>query len=380
MLKKDVAFKFGPEELESFEKIKEKLIASPILAIYNHKHETELHCDASALGFGAILMQRKADLKFHPVFYFSKRTTNTECKYHSFELETLAIIYALRRFRVYLQGIPFKIVTDCESLKLTLNKKEVNPRIARWALELQDYDYSIEHRIGSKMRHVDALSRNNGIMILEDNPFEQNLIISQSTDKKIQELCDKLEKTEDSQFELRNGILYRKRTRLLFYVPSSMEKNVLFRYHDEFGHLGFDKTRENIVQNYWFPNLTEKIKIHIQNCLKCIAFSPPAGCKEGFVHSIPKGKVPFNVIHIDYYGPVDKTQKIKQHVLVVVDAFTKYVKLYATRGTTSTETIRFLTDYFINFSRPNIIISDRGTCFTSMSFIILCKIMISNTY
>lgn len=60
---------------------------------------------------------------FHSVFYLSKRTTETESRYHSFELETLAIIYALRKFRVYLYGLKFKIVIDCQSLTLALNKK-----------------------------------------------------------------------------------------------------------------------------------------------------------------------------------------------------------------------------------------------------------------
>lgn len=111
--------------------LKNRLIDAPILSLYSPRDETELHCDASSAGFGAILLQKKADRKLHPVFYFSKRTTKTESKYHSFELETLAIIYALRRFRTYLLGLKFKIITDCQALSLTLNKKETNPRIAR---------------------------------------------------------------------------------------------------------------------------------------------------------------------------------------------------------------------------------------------------------
>ncbi|WP_165309905.1 ribonuclease H family protein, partial [Enterobacter cloacae complex sp. 4DZ3-17B2] len=120
---------------------------------------------------------RPTDKSFHPVFYFSKRTSVSESKFHSFELETLALIYALRRFRIYLQGIPFKAVTDCNALKPTLDKKDVHRRISGWALELEAFDITLEHRSGDKMRHVDALSRANIIMIVEDNTFESNLII-----------------------------------------------------------------------------------------------------------------------------------------------------------------------------------------------------------
>ena len=70
-------------------------------------------------------MQRQKNNLFQPVFYFSKRTSEQESKMHSYELEMLAIINALERFRIYLQGLPtFKIATDCNSIKMALNKKK----------------------------------------------------------------------------------------------------------------------------------------------------------------------------------------------------------------------------------------------------------------
>lgn len=141
LTKKNTEFRFKKEEQQMFETLKNRLINAPILSIYSPQDETELHCDASATGFGAILLQRKTDRKLHPVFYFSKRATEVESRYHSYDLETLSIIYALRRFRTYLLGLKFKIITDCQALSLTLNKKETNPRIARWVLEMQNYDY-----------------------------------------------------------------------------------------------------------------------------------------------------------------------------------------------------------------------------------------------
>lgn len=142
-------FDFDHKCHEAFQELKKsKLVEAPVLAIYSDKKVTELHTDASSLGFGAALMQKQEDGKFHPVAYFSKATTAAESRYHSFELETLAIIYALQRFHVYL-GIPFKIITDCNSLTQTLEKKMINPRIARRALELENYEYTIQHRNNS---------------------------------------------------------------------------------------------------------------------------------------------------------------------------------------------------------------------------------------
>ena len=89
--------------------------------MYSPLRDTELHTDASS---------RQDDRKFHPVAYYSKSASEVEHRYHSFELETLAVVYALRRFRMFLEGRRFTIVTVCNSLALTLGKRLLNPRIA----------------------------------------------------------------------------------------------------------------------------------------------------------------------------------------------------------------------------------------------------------
>lgn len=374
LLRKNVQFKIGEKELHAIEELKEKITDSPVLSIYNPNNETELHCDASSAGFGAVLMQRGGDGYFHPTLYFSKRTTEVESRYHSFELEMLAIIYSLRRFKVYLRGMKFKIVTDCNALALAVKKKELSPRISRWILELSEYDYVTEHRPGVKMGHVDALSRlPDGILVIEDNSFELNLALSQSKDRKLGELKEILQSANDPYFEMRNGIIFRKHDKeLLFYIPQAMELQVLHKYHDELGHLGTEKTYGNIIKSYWFPELKQKVKRYVSNCLKCISFAPLEGKREGYLHPIPKGQLPFEMYHVDHYGPIDKDRAIKRYLLVIVDAFTKFVKLYPTKTTATQEVINQLTTHFANYSRPRVLVSDRGAAFTSNEFKSFC--------
>jgi len=179
LMKKDTKFQFGPNENNAFESLKNILSSEPVLAIYSPQLPTELHCDASSVGVGAILLQKQSNGTLRPVSYFNHRTTGAESKYHSFELECLAAIYAIKRFHIYLFGKAFKLVTDCDSFRLILNKQIVNPWIARWAIFLQSYDFQIEHRSNKRMSHVDALSRCYGIHILEATTFEQTLCIKQ---------------------------------------------------------------------------------------------------------------------------------------------------------------------------------------------------------
>ncbi|GFT71027.1 hypothetical protein TNCV_1247591 [Trichonephila clavipes] len=96
----------------------------------------------------------------------SKKANTAEEKYDSYELEVLAIINALKKFRVYLLGQHFKIVTGCSAFQKTMRKKDLITRIARWSLQLEEFDYEIEHRAGSRMKHVDALSRYPVMMLI----------------------------------------------------------------------------------------------------------------------------------------------------------------------------------------------------------------------
>lgn len=370
LIRKNEEFRFGQQELGVFDTFKNILATKPVLYLYSSKAETELHCDACRVGYGSILLQKQDDGRFHPIFYFSKRTTDQETRYHSYELECLAIIYAIKRFHVYLYGIPFKIVTDCDSFRLTLSKKDINPRIMRWPLFLENYNYEILHRPNARMRHVDALSRGQNILVVAENTFEQVLAIKQQTYPDIATIKKQLESAQLHLFELSNGLVYRKygRDKLLFYVPKVMISNVIRSAHDDMAHVGIDKTCEIILQTYWFPNLKACVREYISNCLKCITYSPNSGKVEGVLHSIPKGTVPFDTIHIDHYGPLETCRNKDRYILVIVDGFTKFVKLYACRSTNTKEVAKHLRSYFLTYSKPNRIVSDRGSAFTSNAF------------
>lgn len=116
LLKSNVDFQFGNAEEEAVNRLKIMLTREPVLALYRVAAETQLHTDASKHGFGATLLQRGIkDQCFHPVYYASGTTTAAEEKYASYHLEVLSIVKALKKFRSYLLGIPFTIVTDCRA-------------------------------------------------------------------------------------------------------------------------------------------------------------------------------------------------------------------------------------------------------------------------
>ena len=151
-------------------------------------------------------MQRNTvDEDFHPVMYMSRNTSDAEKKRHSYELEVLAIVEALKKFRVYLLGIKFKLVTDCEAFKKTLNKEDLSPKVGRWALMLEDFDYEVELCPGTRLKHVDALSRN-PVMIVDDTIISM-IRREQDSEERLRVIKQILNKESYEDYFIENGIL-----------------------------------------------------------------------------------------------------------------------------------------------------------------------------
>lgn len=385
LLRKNTPWKWGDDEAQAYENLKQTLIQRPVLALYDHTAETQLHTDASQIGLAGILLQRKDSNPFRAVAYFSRRTTADEQKLHSFELETLAVVGSLNKFRVYLLGIKFTIFTDCHALRSTFTKRDLIPRISRWWIQFLEYDCTIEYRPGEKMTHVDCLSRNP--IPGEADPIhtldvlavhvEDWITTVQTGDSEVKRVKEILEDPETAkiasirkEYKLKNGRVYRiiddKTDR--WVVPRGVRWQLLKANHDDIGHFGFDKTLERIRAFFWFPKMRKFVKKYVSSCLGCAHHKIPSGAKEGSLHPIPKIEIPFHTIHADHLGPFVRSKKKNMYLLVIVDSFTKYVNLTAVRSTKSKASIKVFQNYFSLFGVPTRLITDRGTSFTSKKF------------
>lgn len=396
LLKKDVQFVWGQEQEDAFNMLKDRLVNRPILAIYDPNAETELHTDASKIGIGGILMQRSGkDGPFQPVAYYSRQNSPEERNFHAYELETLAVVCSLKKFRIYLLGRPFKIVTDCNALRSTFSKRDLIPRVARWWLLLQEFQCSIEYRPGVKMAHVDALSRNPihdsdgstgsehfpGVMSISSQDWLQTLQLGDSELRRIRDILttnidtDGLNYIKDN-YVIRDDKLYRcvggDKGNLRWVVPKGARWQLCRLNHDEIGHFGAEKTLERLKKMYWFPKMAKFVNKYVQACIEC-AYAKKGTSKEGFLHPIEKVEVPFHTLHVDHLGPFVRSKRGHSYLLVIVDSFTKFVFIKPVRNTKSLVTIKVLEDIFYTFRNPDRIISDRGTSFTSHVFKRFCK-------
>ena len=93
------------------------------------------------------------------IAYASRSLHKAETKYHTYEKEALAIMFAIKIFKNYVYGNRFTIVTDHKPL-LWLKSADNNTSVQKWRLKLSDYEFDIVYKPGKQNANADALSRN----------------------------------------------------------------------------------------------------------------------------------------------------------------------------------------------------------------------------
>jgi hypothetical protein len=161
LTRKDAIWQWGDKEQTAFNTLKTRVTSEPILAQPDLTEQFTLEVDASGYAVGAVLLQRKADGKLHPIEYFSATLNDAERNYDIYDLELLAIVKALDHWRPYLAGSPHKIkvFSDHMNLQYWRQPQKISRRVALEVLALSEYDIEIHHIKGKSNGRADAWSR-----------------------------------------------------------------------------------------------------------------------------------------------------------------------------------------------------------------------------
>lgn len=144
-----------PEE-EAFRKLKTSLTSAPILRQAEPRAPYILRIDASAYAIGAILLQGRDE---HPVEYASRLLLPAERNYSTTEREALAIVWAVQKFRGYIEEASMVVITDHQPLKWLTSLKSPSGPLARWSVQLQPYNLENDYDLGRANVVADSLSR-----------------------------------------------------------------------------------------------------------------------------------------------------------------------------------------------------------------------------
>ncbi|CAK1585312.1 unnamed protein product [Parnassius mnemosyne] len=404
LTKTNVSFNWTERHELARRKIINILTSSPVLTIFDPNLPTELHTDASSIGYGAVLIQRK-DKNPLVVAYFSMRTSDTESKYHSYELETLAVVKAIKHFRHFLYGRSFKVVTDCNSLKASSHKRDLTPRVHRWWAFLQNFQFEIEYRKGDKLAHADFFSRNpinnsNGrqlnqclesnktsslILTINTATLDHNwLLIEQKRDSTLASIVKQLKgdsipkNIAETYVILQDKLLRRKvqinnKTHKLIIVPRNYRWSLISHYHDNLQHFGWEKIVEKLREQYWFPNMTRLVRKFVENCVMCRVRKGVSGARQVTLHPINKIAIPFHTVHADITGRMNGKRNEPEYAFVFIDGFTKYVHMIYTNDRTSETAIKCFQNLISIFGPPSRLITDQDKSMTSTEFNNFCE-------
>jgi hypothetical protein len=150
------------ELVKHFERLKERISATPVLAIADFSKPFYMRMDASDFAIGGVLFQMEehnAQLVERLAAFQGRKYKGAEQNYSIREKELLAILFGLRVWRVYLLDKPFIVETDHKSLESVFSQKSISRRIARWYDELSEYPVTFKYIPGPTNTVADGISR-----------------------------------------------------------------------------------------------------------------------------------------------------------------------------------------------------------------------------
>ena len=296
------SFPLGEEAVQSFNSLREDICRASVAAV-DETLPFEVETDASASALAATLSQLG-----RPVAFFSRVLSPSEKHQPAVEREALAVVEAIRKWRSFLVGRRFKVITDQQAVSFMFDEqghasKIKNAKILRWRLELSEYQYDIQYRPGVENLSADAISR----------------------------VC--ATRTTQTLEELHRELCHPGVTRLCHFVKS---KNL--------------------------PHSVEEVRRVCSECRVCSElkprfYKPP---ESRLVHALR----PFDRISVDFVGPKPSCTQNK-YLLVMVDEYSRFPFAFPCRDMSAETVISCFQKLFSVFGCSASVHSDRGAQFMS---------------
>jgi len=389
---KDTPWIFTEQDKIAFQKIKTAFSRQVSLTHPNFNIPFCIQTDASYIGLGAELFQIDAAGQRNTLSFASRSLCGAERNYTVTELELLGILFACQKFKIYILGHPINLYTDHKALTFLFSCKLKNSRLTRWTLALQEFDLKIIHCPG-KDNPIDTLSRHP--LGRDDQPPKDspsilhytlpppippdiisifnNISSEQQKDPRLKNIIIKLKSNHPpvwkQYYTLKKDTLFIRTTKAnthwSLYIPDHLVKQVVLLFHYYYAHTGPLKTAHTLKNICYFPSFNKTVRCIVQACELCQKCKPKTTRIAGPLQPILSNK-PLDKLLVDFYGPLPTGIFQFSYIFVIVDNFTRFVKLYPLRCANAKICIKKLTtDYFPKYGVPKNIVSDHGRQFIS---------------
>ena len=352
-----------------------------------------VYTDASDYGIGAYLCQVLQDGSEVPIEFISKTLTKAERKWSTYEKEAYAIFFALRKWEAHLRDVKFTLFTDHKNL--TYISKDPNAKVMRWRLAVQDYDFDIAYIPGEDNIIADGLSRlcpksDSEIDAAIDiagasinslrtnmNSFDEWPQIKKWGEEREHTEYRKFDDDDNDFFELHAKTAYMNAIKIgaipkkkqFTFLPNHI-KNIIEKCHNhQVGHWGVNRTLELVEKtiendpkynNLKWNGKRRDVQSFINSCDCCIKMNERKMSSHIQKYTTSEYGV-MQCISVDAIHMPTKTKNGNRYVLTIIDAFTRYVALYAIKDLTAQTAAKTLVNHFCVYGVPEKITTDNST-------------------
>lgn len=419
LTKKHARFRWSEACEKAFKELNKSLTLIPLLGYPDREKPYKIYCDSSSYSIGVHMSQSSIENALVPnsgdevpIFFLSHRLTTSQIKgFSTTEKECYAILFALTKLNFYIYNCRVIVFTDHKPLKFLFSAPLTNKRLERWAIQISQYNVSIQYLKGKDQKIADYLSRcaleSNTEDIInntnKDNTVDVNVINTnifdtrdflkfneealedldiydhpvmtfdmaheQIKDRNVRIIKDKLingkaDNRTIKRFIIKDNVLLYisdpdDNPRLRIYIPEHLQNDLLTQFHTNSGHFGSLKTYKTISQKYYCPNLFKIVNSFVEACIPCKERNLKAKLTPIQEVAFPSG--PMRHIQLDLAGPYQKSISGNQYICTIIDLYSGWVEAKAIPDKSAETVVECLFDLIITrHGVPIAITSDNG--------------------
>ncbi|KAL4354641.1 hypothetical protein GQ457_06G032960 [Hibiscus cannabinus] len=330
LLRKSEQFEWTEAAQMAFEKLKILLTEAPVLSLPCFDKEFFVETDASGVGIGTVLTQDN-----RPLAYFSQKLSPRMQGASTYNREMFVVTQAVGKWRQYLLGRKFTILTDQQSLRELTQQTIQTPEQQRWLSKLIGYNFEICYRPGKMNSVADALSREGSanLMAISHSTFGivEDVRAATKEDPELQVI------REHIASGINNHLGYIEKDGLLLFkgkivVPNetALRSRILREFHDSTigGHAGTLRTFHRLAANFHWKNMRKDVRRFVSECQVCQRMKIDTLSPAGLLQPLSIPNQVFEDIALDFITGLPKSAG-KEAILVVVDRLTKYGHFFA---------------------------------------------------
>lgn len=328
LLKKD-QFGWSHDAQLAFEALKRAVSQAPVLILPDFTLPFTVETDASSVGMGAVLSQQN-----HPIAFFSKPFCPKLLRASTYVRELHAITAAVKKWRQYLLGHPFIILTDHRSLKELMSQIIQTPEQQLYLFRLIGYDYTIQYRSGKTNVVANTLSRvpefiTSDLLMLTVPSFSflKSLKQELSHHPEFRDMLHNITTNVVPDFKIMQGLIYRK-GRIWLPRTCTFTRVLLEEFHNtpSGGHMGVTKTFARLSANFTWTGMKEDVQRFVLTCVDCQHSKYETKKATVLLCPLPLPHAPWEDLSLDFIVGLPSYQGYTT-ILVVVDRFSKGIHL-----------------------------------------------------